>query len=266
MRYIFSFLLQLCTFTVAIMISFAAVSQPQNFSLTKLDSQQVVVVVVDEENSVIGKLYTFERSGQADSIDWQRYSIQTDVVVGKKGVAWGIGLHPQQSGIQKREGDGKAPSGIFSLTGAFGYLPKLQTLLPYQSMAKEDYCIDVNQSPFYNQVISTTQYGQSAVEGSSEPMRRDIHLGDQLYKKGIFVAHNPANVAQAGSCIFMHIWRGESQGTAGCTAMAEKQLDRLLSWLNTEKNPIFILMTLADYQQRQKTWQLPAIKVNKSAS
>ena len=229
------------------------------FSLLYQDSQQLIVVLVENDSSIIGQLSTFELKNTEGEQQWQPSAIKSEVVVGKKGIAWGKGLHPFQHGQQKREGDGKAPSGVFRLLEAYGYLNSLETKMPYQSMTVDDYCIDVNGSPFYNQIISKKTHGEKAVAGSSEPMRRDLHLADDLYKKGVIIGHNPNNISAAGSCIFMHIWRGEGQGTAGCTAMPEQIIDQVLAWLDVEKNPLFILMSERDYLKRQQAWHLPKL-------
>ena len=60
---------------------------------------------------------------------------------------------------------------------------------------------------------------------------------DGLYRWGIVVGHNPANQPGAGSCIFIHLWRGPGQPTAGCTAMSEENLPRILAWLDPALDP-----------------------------
>ena len=213
-----------------------------------------MVVVTENEQAIKGKLYTYALDNNQQ---WQPQGITTDIVVGRTGIAWGIGLHPAQPGLQKVEGDGKAPAGIFRLGDAFGYLNSLNTQLNYTPMTENDYCIDVVKSPLYNQIVSTQKVGTLAVKGSSEPMRRDIHNQEHLYKKGIVVHHNPNHVTPNGSCIFMHIWRDAAKPTAGCTAMSEIQMDRLLTWLDKEKKPLLVTLTQAQYQKFQPMWDLP---------
>ena len=72
-------------------------------------------------------------------------------------------------------------------------------------------------------------------------MRRD----DILYKWGVVVDHNAAAIPGAGSCIFLHIWKSSSAPTAGCTAMPESDLVRLLRWLDPARHPILIQLPLA---------------------
>ena len=219
------------------------------------DSRQLVVVVADDWQSTQGQLYAFERQGSR----WQPTRLRSAVNLGRSGLAWGLGLHPAQPGATKQEGDGKAPAGIFRLTEAFGYLPTLPTHLPYRQMQADSYCIDVNGSPLYNQIVRAEAVGQQAVAESTEPMRRDIHKQQDIYKKGILVEHNPQNISAKGSCIFMHIWFERGVATAGCTAMPEGKLDALLAWLAADKHPLMVLLPVADYRKFRQVWQLPAL-------
>ncbi|CAM3793368.1 L,D-transpeptidase family protein [Rheinheimera salexigens] len=219
------------------------------------DSQQLVLVISDNWDATTGTLVSYEK--QQDQ--WQATGLSTAVTLGKSGSAWGLGLHPEQKGQQKVEGDGRAPAGIFALTSAFGYATR-DFSFPYQQMQTGHYCVDVADSSWYNQIIDTNQTGAAAAVGSTEPMRRDIHNNnDFLYKLGVVVAHNPNNVAGKGSCIFLHLWRSNSSPTAGCTAMPEQQLETLVSWLDPNKQPLMVLLPVAEYQRLQVAWQLPLL-------
>ncbi|MFY8060613.1 MAG: hypothetical protein ACOVMK_03640 [Arenimonas sp.] len=126
-------------------------------------------------------------------------------------------------------------------------------------MTADDWCIDVNDSPLYNRIVSTRDVGTEAIKGSTEPMRRDIHNGDHVYKKGFVIAHNPENRTKGGSCIFAHLWRSTDAATAGCTAMTEPDMDRLLFWLNHNRNPVFVLLPESEYVRLRTQWQLPEL-------
>jgi len=235
--------------------------------LVSTEHQQLILVITDNWQVNNGNLYTFtkQNNNQKENQDqvWQKSAssiLSTKVTVGKKGLAWGIGLHPKQQGVHKVEGDGKAPAGIFSLGNAFGYLDNILTGLTYQAMTKNDFCIDVKGSPYYNQLVNSSIVGEKAIKGSTEGMRRDIHYkGDQRYKKGIFVKHNEENIDAAGSCIFMHVWKDKGIPTSGCTAMTEQNMDSILAWLDTDKNPLYIALPMAQYQALKSQWFLPEI-------
>ncbi|HEU4414166.1 MAG TPA: hypothetical protein VFT65_05235, partial [Candidatus Angelobacter sp.] len=81
------------------------------------------------------------------------------------------------------------------------------------------------------------------------------------YRWGILVEHNsnPATPG-AGSCIFMHIWRGPGQPTVGCTAMQQADLESLLGWLDPVRDPLLVQMPITKYQQLRTGWRWPEIK------
>ena len=221
-------------------------------------SRQLIMVIAESWDSPNARMQTFERKhGQ-----WKALAAPTPVMIGKNGMGWGSGLHPHQlQGPQKAEGDGKAPAGIFAIGPAFGYSPALSTGLPYLAMSADDWCVDVNESPLYNRIVSTKDVGLSAIEGSSEPMRRDIHSqGDMLYAKGFVIQHNPENTPRLGSCIFAHLWRSPVSATAGCTAMPEPVMHDLLAWLDSQKQPVFVSLPLAEYHRLRPDWRLPTWK------
>lgn len=227
-------------------------------SVIPAQSTQFIVVISDDWNANQGQIYSFEKVDQR----WLAQPITGPVMLGKSGLAWGIGLHPPQPGRQKAEGDGRAPAGLFQLTGAFGYQQTLDSAMPYQAMQADDYCIDINDSPLYNQTVDRRHYQAAWTAASTEPMRRDIHLkGDQAYSLGLFIDHNPIRRPGAGSCIFMHLWQSPTTATAGCTAMAAPQLTALLRWLDPMKHPLYLLLPVEQYQQLRQIWQLPELPI-----
>lgn len=219
------------------------------------DARQLVLVVTDGWDATSGTLQRFElRDGR-----WQAASAPSPISVGRNGAAWGLGLHPAQAqGPQKREGDGRAPAGVFTLGEAFGYAGEAGTAMPYRPMQSTSYCIDVPDSPLYNRIIDTRTEGEAAAEGSTEPMRLDLHNnGDPRYREGLVIGHNPMATPRAGSCIFAHLWRTPGEPTAGCTAMAAETMDGLLAWLRPDARPVFVLLPRAEYERRVHDWRLP---------
>lgn len=219
------------------------------------DARQLVLVTTADWNATTGTLRRFERSGTA----WREVGEPAPITVGRSGSAWGIGLHaPQADGPLKQEGDGRAPAGVFRIGTAFGYADRTATAWPYRGMTASDWCIDVNASPLYNRIVDARQVGETAVARSTEPMRRDLHAnGDQRYKLGLVIEHNPGNRSGAGSCIFAHLWKAPGETTAGCTAMAEPVMQELLAWLKPEERPVFALLPHDELKRLAGTWNLP---------
>ena len=125
-------------------------------------------------------------------------------------------------------------------------------------MTESDYCVDVPDSPLYNQIVDAKKVGEAAVKESTEPMRRDLHAnGDQRYKMGFVIEHNPKAKPAAGSCIFAHLWKQPGEPTAGCTAMDESVMRDLLAWLDARRQPVFVLLPQHEYERLKGDWQLP---------
>lgn len=221
------------------------------------DAEQLVLVTIADWNADQGMLRRFSKTKRG----WEAVQSPIPVTIGRKGAAWGIGLHTEQPGPRKKEGDGRSPAGVFRVGNAFGYASSARTQLHYVSMTASDYCIDVASSPLYNRIVDERVVGPDAIGGSTEPMRRDIHLdGDHRYKLGFIIEHNSAGEAGAGSCIFAHIWKDVGVPTAGCTAMEEAAIRELIAWLDVDRKPIFVLLPHSEYERLQSDWHLPKIE------
>ena len=82
-------------------------------------SQQCLVVVTDSWKSTNGTLSIFERNKDSK---WRPHQAAIPVVVGRAGLAWGRGVVNTTTfpGPRKKEGDDKAPAGVFRLPYVFG--------------------------------------------------------------------------------------------------------------------------------------------------
>ena len=219
-------------------------------------TRQMIVVRTEDWNSVTGKLTRFSRSGVNDP--WGRVGDDVAIVVGKNGLAWGRGVHgnPPEAGPIKREGDGKAPAGIFRVSSAFGYAaPDAASFvkLPYAQSTSTIECVDDVDSTHYNRLVDRAQ-SRTLDWKSSEQMRRE----DDLYRWGIVVDHNANTpLPGGGSCIFLHIWSSPTTGTAGCTAMDAAKIEELLGWLDPAESPILVQLTQPVYLKLMESWGLP---------
>ena len=196
------------------------------------ESRQLLVVVSKDWQADHGQLYRLERRGDS----WRQVGKSIPVKLGKNGLGWGRGLHGfrQGSGPVKREGDGKAPAGIFALSYLFGEGKETGFRYPYRRMSEFHRCVDDSRSRFYNRIVDSRRVPRDF--RSSEKMK----FASGLYRYGIAVAHNPRNIPGAGSCIFLHIQKPNGRPTVGCTAMKEGDLLSVMHWLDPEKHPLLI--------------------------
>ncbi len=197
------------------------------------DSSQLLFVTTPDWNSKEGTLQRYERIGK--SKNWKKVGEPISIILGRNGLAWGLGLHttPKNAKYIKREGDGRSPAGLFYLGHGFGY-QDFNIEFPYKVYKRTDHCVDDSNSKWYNRIVDSTKVAKDYK--SFEHMR----LKNNLYKYGITVNHNPNQVKNGGSCIFMHIRSGNGKGTAGCTAMSEDKIKEILKWLKEEKKPLLL--------------------------
>ena len=234
------------------------------------NSTQMIAVTTPGWNTVEGRLQRYERATTTEP--WHPVGEPFSIVVGKSGLAWGIGLVPIEASKVgtasepiKHEGDGRSPAGLFALGTAFGDtkapIPGLK--LPYLELTPSIECVDDPSSAHYNRIVdrdSLTPAGKPDWH-SSEHMRE---VGE-AYRWGIVVDLNgidaPGSATApkpgAGSCVFLHIWHSQTQGTAGCTAMPESNLETLLTWLDPARKPLLVQLPQQTYTRLATRWKLP---------
>lgn len=222
------------------------------------ESLQAIVVTTEDWSAVKGEAQFFERANTKSK--WSAIGKSFPVVVGANGMAWSDGLNalPSDTGrlLMKTEGDGKSPAGIFNLSSAFGTSEKSSRVnLPYTKLEKYTECVDDVKSSNYNRIVNRMQVGNFDWK-SSEKMLEIV----PQYDLGVFVEHNREKQAGGGSCIFLHIWKDAKSGTAGCTAMARRNMETILFWLDKRKNPVLIQLPASDYSKFQTSWKLPKLK------
>jgi len=191
---------------------------------------------------------------------WSSTGATIQVHLGRRGLAWGRGLHPIQPGIQKKEGDKKSPAGLFEL-GSILYGYDTQAGLPhwrYRQVTDRDLWIEDPSSPLYNRHLILSPH-QPFPPGELYHLMRQ---SDPAHALKLFIRHNapPNALPGAGSAIFFHLCRGPLSVTTGCTSMEESDLRQLLQNFNPTDEPVYVLLPKDDYSRLQQTWGLPMTK------
>lgn len=200
------------------------------------NTKQLIVVTTKNWSTPQGSLQRYEKENKA----WHKVGKVIAIKLGRNGLGWGIGLHstPKDAKIIKKEGDGKAPAGIFELKQAFGYFPFVVDY-PYEVYKATNHCVDDVNSKFYNKIVDSTKV---AVDYKS---KEHMRFPKNYYKYGVVVNHNHIDEAGAikgaGSCIFIHI---KSVPTAGCTVMREDEMKEIIKWLDVDKHPLLVQGTV----------------------
>ena len=196
------------------------------------DTKQLIVVKTKNWATSNGTLQRFEKQGNS----WHKVGKVINIKLGRNGLGWGVGLHttPKNAKIIKKEGDGKAPAGIFSLKQAFGYAP-FKVDYPYDVYKETDHCVDDINSKLYNKIVDSRKIN---IDYKS---KEHMKFPKDYYKYGIVVNHNhideKGSIKGAGSCIFIHI---KKVPTAGCTVMNEAEMKEIIRWLDPKDKPLLV--------------------------
>ncbi len=184
------------------------------------DIKQVLIVHPSATTIYKAQVTAWGKNGET----WIKIFDVMPAVVGRNGMA------PSNA---KKEGDGRTPSGIYRLSTAFGYETHIDTKLTYRQVTANDHWVDDPKSAQYNQwIVGTPQ------ASSFENLKRD----DDLYKYAVVIEYNTAPIKPGeGSAIFLHIWRDVDSPTAGCVAIDEENIKKLLKWLNKDLHPVILL-------------------------
>ncbi|MGM9978486.1 MAG: L,D-transpeptidase family protein [Clostridium sp.] len=169
---------------------------------------------------------------------------QAIIVVGNGGSYATLTLHEKVNGLWKEilrtparvgyngitnnkyEGDGKTPSGVYSLGQAFGVADNPGAKKNYLKLNNNYYWVDDSNSKYYNKLVNISQVNKDW--NSAE------HLIDNktAYKYAININYNTNCIKNKGSAIFLHCsGRGS---TAGCVSVPEDVMVNLLRRINND--------------------------------
>ena len=220
---------------------------------TPLDgSTQLVVVVTPGWDSTSGTLRRYEREEMGR---WRQVGASVPVVVGTSGLGWDDARPVPAGGVPiKREGDGRSPAGAFAIDTAFGFdirqnVPWIR--LPYVQLRTTTECVDDVRSAHYNTIV-----GRDSVPSVDWTSAEHMRAIDQ-YAFGMHVAYNAPPRPGRVSCIFLHIWKGPTSVTAGCTAMELAALRDLMGWVDPARRPMLVQLPASVLAQVRDAWALP---------
>jgi len=185
------------------------------------ESKQLIFATNRDPSSFVVTIHALER----DNGIWRLVIPAFTGSIGERGFA---------AIDDKREGDGKSPSGIFPLGIAFGYNPSVETKLPYRQATGDDFWVDDANSEDYNKWVK----GEPNA-ASWEKMKRE----DDQYKYGVVIEYNMHPIVKGkGSAIFLHEWN-DGDSTLGCVSISEEMILKILKWLDPAKKPLIVMGT-----------------------
>jgi len=155
---------------------------------------------------------------------------------------WKIKLKPVEASIgrtgfalpgEKIEGDGKSPTGVFALGQLYTYEATVNTSLPFIQTNSEDKWIDDPNHENYNAHIRGNTTAKSF---------EHLKLSSIDYKYCMVIEYNTHPVVKGkGSAIFFHLATPNYDPTAGCVAIQESDMDKILLWLDPDKQKAILM-------------------------
>ncbi len=182
------------------------------------EAKRLVLVTAETMNATTASLQLFERGTPKQS--WRAVGAAEPALVGRAGMAWSPFFRDLRRGNEpvKIEGDKRAPAGIYQIGRSFGTVPSSRP--GHLQVNPDTVCVDDPASPAYNKIMSRAQVGPKFhVENMSRAL--------PMYRRGLLVDYPTDASARAGSCIFIHVWKSPSVGTAGCVSLPEARVEAL---------------------------------------
>lgn len=176
-----------------------------------VDITQIFVVAVT--GGSVAKVSMHQKDAEGN---WKQI-LETPGYIGRNGLG------------KTKEGDGKTPTGTYKFTKAFGIAEDPGSTMEYYQVTKDDYWSgDQREGYHYNEMISIKDYPDLNKSASEHLVDYDPH-----YKYCLNINWNAACTPGKGSAIFLHCF-GYNPYTAGCVAIPEKQMVKVLKNVQTD--------------------------------
>ncbi len=180
---------------------------------------QVVTVSAPSAGSTTARLTAWERVGDG----WR---VAVGPVTARIGSA-GVGA--------ASEGSTRTPAGTFRLTEAFGRAGNPGTALPYRRVDGDDWWVSDVNSPRYNRYAECAPGTCDFDERAGE----NLYAQGPVYDQAVVIDYNRQGRPGAGSAFFLHI--GNGKATAGCVAIDQYALEKLMRWLQPGAQPVIAM-------------------------
>lgn len=163
------------------------------------DINQIIFVIKD-------KLFFYCKI----NYEWRK-EFETDCIYGKNGFS-----------LDRKEGDGTTPIGIFRVLYAFGMEDKINSKLEYRQIKETSYfSCDSSKENEYNTWVESI----SKVKGEHL-----IEYPKQYHYGLVFNFNCNPKILGKGSAIFLHV-KGDKNYTEGCVAIDEESMKKILKMI-----------------------------------
>lgn len=181
-------------------------------------AKRLVLITAATMTDMAATMRLYERASPAEP--WRALGPPEPATIGRGGMAWSIFFAKLARRLEpiKVEGDKRSPAGIFPIGRSFGTLASARP--DYLHVNRDTICVFDPSNPAYNTITSRAKVGPRVY---AENMGYVL----PMYRRGLIVDYPTDGRRRAGSCIFIHVWRSPTTGTAGCVAMPEPRVEAL---------------------------------------
>ena len=203
---------------VAVATTHSVAARAQSCPAPLASARRLVLVTAPTMNDMAATMRLYERASAKEA--WRALGAPEPATIGRAGMGWSqFFLKLARRGEPlKFEGDKRAPAGIYPIGRSFGVLASSRP--NYLQVTPGTICVHDVSSPAYNTIVSRARVGPAV---RAENMSRIL----PMYRRGLLVNYPTDARRQAGSCIFIHVWRSPTTGTAGCVAVPEPRVEAL---------------------------------------
>jgi L,D-peptidoglycan transpeptidase YkuD (ErfK/YbiS/YcfS/YnhG family) len=201
----------------ALLIS-AMAAQAQTCPASLAQARRLVLVTAAHMDATAATLRLYERTSAGQP--WRILGDPEPALIGRAGMAWShFFRHLARPGEPiKVDRDKRAPAGVYTIGRSFGTVPSSRP--NHLQVTRDTICVDDPSSPAYNTIGSRARLGPKV---HAENMSTAL----PMYRRGLIVNYPTDARHKAGSCIFIHVWRSPTIGTAGCVAVPEPRVEAL---------------------------------------
>jgi D-alanyl-D-alanine dipeptidase len=181
-------------------------------------AKRLVLVTAETMNDTAAAMRLYERASAKEN--WRALGAAEPALVGKAGMGWSafFARLARRGEPIKVEGDKRAPAGVYPIGRSFGIVPSSRP--NYLQVTPDTICVHDPSSRAYNTIASRSRLGPAV---GAENMSRAL----PMYRRGLLVNYPTDATTKAGSCIFIHVWRSPTTGTAGCVSLPEPRVEAL---------------------------------------
>lgn len=181
-------------------------------------ARKLVLVTAPTMTDMAATMRLYERPSPAER--WRALGAAEPATIGRGGMAWSQFFAKLARRLEpiKVEGDKRSPAGIFPIGRSFGTLASSRA--DYLHVMPDTICVYDPSNPAYNTITSRAKVGPRVY---AENMGHIL----PMYRRGLLVDYPTDARRRAGSCIFIHVWRSPTTGTAGCVAVPEPRVEAL---------------------------------------